>query len=114
MEIINVTCWESPITITGSNSFLQMHHMSGKDKSLSFIANNLRPNLNGHLAGKLAKIIQSSAMMIMSGLKNMINPLRANLEGELAKPLIFQKRHFVFPFWKDQPLTWFHNYHVGP
>lgn len=82
-----------------------MHHMLGKDKSLSFIANNLRPNLNGHLAGKLAKIIQSSAMRIMSGFKIMINLLRANLKGELAKHLDIPKKAIHFPFLKDQPLT---------
>lgn len=83
--------------------------MLGRSKFLSFISNILRPNLNIYLEGNFSKFIHGSTMITKSGFEDKINLLRANLYEALDKPLMFKKRNFIWPFWKDQPLSWFIN-----
>jgi hypothetical protein len=51
--------------------------------------------LANHLLGKSSKGIQGSESKTMSGLFFKIRCFNANLEGGLARPLAFQKIHFI-------------------
>jgi len=88
--MVKETCWSSKSNIVGSRLCLQKHQRLGFKFCLLFTTKSLRFSLDNHLLGKSEKFIQGSEIKTKSGLCSKINLLRANLEGELAKPLAFQ------------------------
>jgi hypothetical protein len=94
-QMVKETCCSSEAKTTGLRDNLHKHHKLGKRLGLVFIAKSLRFKLTNHLLGKSSKDIQGSEIKTKSGLYCLINFFRANLVGELARPLVFQKMHFI-------------------
>jgi hypothetical protein len=92
---VKVTCWSVEATREGLREVLQRHQRLGKRLGLVLEAKNLRFKLTNHLLGRSFKSIQGSESKMMSGLYCVINFFKANLVGALAKPLVFQKIHFI-------------------
>jgi hypothetical protein len=66
------------------------HQRLGKRWSLELTAKILRSNLLSQDLGKESTFIQGSAMNTKLGLFFIMSLFSANLEGELANPLMFQ------------------------
>jgi hypothetical protein len=66
------------------------HQRLGKRWSLELTAKILRSNLLSQDLGKESTFIQGSAMKTKLGLFFIMSLFSANLEGELANPLMFQ------------------------
>jgi hypothetical protein len=92
---VKVTCWSFEATREGLREVLQRHQRLGKRLSMVFEAKHLRFKLTNHLLGRSFKSIQGSESKMISGLYCVINFFKANLLGALAKPLVFQKIHFI-------------------
>jgi hypothetical protein len=79
----------------GFKDNLHKHQRLGKRLFLLFKAKSLMFKLANYLLGKSSKGIQGSESKTMSGLFCKIRCFNANLEGGLARPLAFQKIHFI-------------------
>jgi hypothetical protein len=83
-------CWSSTSIIEGQTLLEQRHHRLGNKIPLLLTAKTFKPTLFNQDTDNLSTLIQGSAMKQRSGLFSKIKFLRANIEGELAKPLTFQ------------------------
>jgi len=92
---VKVICWSSIDIMLGKMSLLQKHQRLGLRSSLELKAKGLKFSLLNQLVGKWSNCIQGSDKKMKFGLCATIKFLRANLEGALAIPLMFQNRHFI-------------------
>jgi hypothetical protein len=93
--MVKVTCCSSEARIEGERDNLQIHQRLGKRFGLVLRGKSFKFKLANHLLGRSAKFIQGSESKIISGLCCLIRFFKANLVGELARPLAFQVMHFI-------------------
>jgi hypothetical protein len=93
--MVKATYWSSEAKIVGERDNLQRHQRLGKRFGLLLKAKSLKFKLDSHLLGRSEKSIQGSESKIISGLCCLMSFFKANLVGELARPLAFHAMHFI-------------------